>query len=105
MSAPERMRHPVAEAATAIDDVEGFWTQGHDLDEAGVYSLNEAILDGRATVVREDSKRWLITLGRGLTYLVEPVLTCSSCGQRVWIDEVNFIDWHVHSDCYDRREP
>jgi len=99
------MRHPVSEAATAIDDVEGFWTQGHDLDEKGLFSLNEAIRDRRAQVVQESERRWLITLGRGQTYLVEPVLTCSSCGQRVWIDEIILEHPDVHSACYDRREP
>jgi hypothetical protein len=95
----ERMRHAVAEAAVAIDDVEGFWTQGKDLSEARVYALNEAIRDGKAKVVQESDRRWLITLGRGHTYLVEPMLRCSVCHQTLWASEA-VLPHPVHTICY-----
>lgn len=101
----ELMIHPVTEAAHAIDDVEGFWTQGKDLDEDQLMMLNEAIRDREATVIRKGETHWLITLGRGFTYLVEPAERCASCGQTVFVDEVSFMAPGVHSACYDPREP
>ncbi len=97
---PEEMRYPITEAATAIDDPEGFWTQGKDLDEDGIQSINEAIRDGRATIIGKGSTHWLLSLGRGHVYLVEPVEKCGECRQPVWIDEISLLAPGVHSSCY-----
>lgn len=96
----ETMRHAVAEAAIAIDDVEGWWYQDRDLEPQQIAKLNDEIRERRASIIQQGGTRWLITLGRGFTYLVEPMERCSECLQLLWVDEA-VLPYPVHSACYD----
>jgi hypothetical protein len=99
---PHPMRHAVTEAAVAIDDVEGFWVQGKDLGSTDILDLNERIGRGLGMVIGARlGGRWLITFGRGHTYLVEPVEFCQECHQSVDIDEMPARFEPVHTGCFD----
>jgi hypothetical protein len=99
------MDHAVSEAAVAVDDLEGFWTQGRDLTAAELVDLNDRIARGHANVVAaREGGRWLITFGRGFTYMVLPILTCASCGQTVYVEEMPARYEPVHTTCFDPAE-
>lgn len=97
----ERMHHAVREAAVAVDDPEGFWYQDVDLHWVALAQLNDRIAIERPNVIRKSPNRWLISFGRGDTYLVDPIVTCVGCGHVIWIDEMNNYTIPAHTGCYD----